>query len=67
MDRFDGRGNLRNIAPENLFRNGVGGSVAESVGAGEMVFDDGFGKGEVISNENEGTVSECSGCKCIDN
>ena len=66
MDRFDRRGNLCNVAPENLFWNGIGGSVAESVGTGKMVFNEGLGKGEVIGDKYERTVSECAGRESID-
>lgn len=65
MDRFYGRRDLREITPENFFWDSVGDSVAESICRGKMVFDEGFGKGEVVGDENEGTVSECAGCECV--
>jgi hypothetical protein len=66
MDRFDGGRNLRNIAPKNLFRDGVGGAMTESVGACEVVFDKRLGKWEVIGDEDEGAIAKCAGSESVD-
>ena len=67
MDRFDGGRDLDDVSPNHLFLDSVGDSVAKSVGIGEVVFNDGFGKGEVIGDEYQGTVSKCTSSKGIDN
>ena len=67
VDGFEGRGNLRNIAPECCFWYVIGGGAATVVARCvlQMLLSERLGARKVVSDDDERAVSESSSRKGI--